>query len=129
MKTPLRFQVTEFDCGTISLLNAISYLFEREEIPAELIRAIHEYTLDCYDEKGNLGQGGTSVESVRLLTHWITYYANTHDFHIHCEHLQGEEVNAERMEDCLKKKGCVYVRCWQLCEHYVIVTKMDKKKV
>ena len=51
MKIPLRFQITEFDCGTVSLQNAISYLFEREDIPAELIRAISLYTLDCYDEK------------------------------------------------------------------------------
>ena len=50
MKTPLRFQITEFDCGTVSLQNAFSYLFERKEIPAELIKAIHKYTLDCYDE-------------------------------------------------------------------------------
>ena len=47
MKIPLRFQVTEFDCGTVSLLNAFSFLFEREDIPAELVRAIHNYTLDC----------------------------------------------------------------------------------
>ena len=60
MKVPLRYQVTESDCGTVSLLNAFSYLFERKDIPAELVRAIHIYTLDCYDEKGNLGNGGTS---------------------------------------------------------------------
>ena len=60
MKVPLRFQVTEFDCGTISLLNAFSFLFEREEIPAALVKSIHKYTLDCYDEEGNIGQGGRS---------------------------------------------------------------------
>ncbi len=49
MKTPLRFQVTEFDCGTISLLNAISYLFDWQDIPVQLVKAIHKYTLDCYD--------------------------------------------------------------------------------
>lgn len=52
MKVPLRYQVTEFDCGTISLLNVLSYLYERNEIPAELVKVIHRYTLDCYDEKG-----------------------------------------------------------------------------
>ena len=57
MKTPLRFQVTEYDCGTVSLYNVISYLFEREEIPAQLLKTIHKYTLDCYDENGNPGQG------------------------------------------------------------------------
>ena len=40
MKTPLRYQITEFDCGSISLLNCITYLFKREEIPAKLVKAI-----------------------------------------------------------------------------------------
>ncbi len=46
MKTPLRYQITEFDCGSVSLVNCITYLFEREHIPAELIKAINTYTLD-----------------------------------------------------------------------------------
>ena len=46
MKNPLRFQVTEYDCGTVALQNALSYLFEREELPAALVKAIHKYTLD-----------------------------------------------------------------------------------
>ena len=49
MKVPLRFQITEFDCGSVSLLNAFSYLFDRENIPALLVKEVHKYTLDCYD--------------------------------------------------------------------------------
>lgn len=127
MKVPLRFQVTEFDCGTVSLLNAFSYLFERDEIPAELVKAIHRYTLDCYDEYGNLGQGGTSREAINKLTHWITRYANEHDFNVTCRRVDGEDVTLEGMINCIKNKGCVFVRCWQECEHYVIITKIDKK--
>ena len=33
MKVPLRYQVTNYDCGPTSLLNGLSILFEREEIP------------------------------------------------------------------------------------------------
>ena len=54
MKTPLRHQITEFDCGSVSLINCIAYLFERHEIPAELVKEISTYTLDCYDKDGNL---------------------------------------------------------------------------
>ena len=42
-------------------------MFEREEIPAALVKSIHKYTLDCYDEYGNLGQGGTSREAIKKL--------------------------------------------------------------
>ena len=40
MKNPLHYQLTEYDCGPTSLLNAVNYLFEREEIPPEIVRNI-----------------------------------------------------------------------------------------
>lgn len=128
MKNPLRFQVTEFDCGTVSLLNAFTYLFEREEIPAELVKAIHKYTLDCYDEFGNIGQGGTSREAINKLTHWITRYANSKNFNIICNRLEGNDVTLDKITNCIKNKGCVLIRCWQKVEHYSIITNIDKKK-
>ena len=39
MKTPLHYQMTEYDCGPISMMNAIIFLFDREDIPPDLIRA------------------------------------------------------------------------------------------
>ncbi len=129
MKTPLRFQVTEYDCGTVSLQNAFSYLFEREEIPAELVKAIYKYTLDCYDEFGNIGQGGTSKEAINKLTHWITRYANSKNFNVICTRLEKDEITLDKMIECLNKKGCVFIRCYLECGHYVIITKMNKKYV
>src|SRR5574344_1787815 len=99
MKVPLRFQITEFDCGTVALQNAFSYLFEREEIPAELVKSIHNYTLDCYDDKGNLGRRGTSKDSLNLLSKWLTDYANANDFDVICKRFEGETVNRELIEN------------------------------
>ena len=39
MNNPLRYQMTEYDCGPTSMLNAVSYLFRREEIPPEIVVA------------------------------------------------------------------------------------------
>ena len=128
MKIPLRFQITEFDCGTVSLQNAFNYLFNREEIPAELVKAIHKYTLDCYDEKGNIGQGGTSREAINKLTHWITRYANSHDFDVVALRLEKDSITENAMRDCINKGGCIFLRCYQESEHYVIITKMTKDK-
>ena len=36
MDNPLRYQMTEYACGPTSMLNAVSYLFQREEIPPEI---------------------------------------------------------------------------------------------
>lgn len=129
MKTPLRFQVTEFDCGTVSLTNAVSYLFDRENIPAMLLKAIHKYTLDCYDENGNLGNGGTSREAVNKLCHWITRYSSENDFGIVCDRRVKEDVTIEAIKDCIDKNGCVFIRLWQEVEHYVIITNIKKDKV
>ena len=32
MKVPLRYQNTEYDCGTTSFINALAYLYDREVI-------------------------------------------------------------------------------------------------
>lgn len=126
MKIPLRFQITEFDCWTVSLQNAVSYLFEREDIPAELIREIALYTLDCYDEKWNLWQGGTSRESIAFLTKWMVEYSKTHDFWISAVHKQGEDVTIDVIRSFLKKKRVVLLRTYLLNgEHYVIITDID----
>ena len=127
MKTPLRFQITEYDCGTVALLNAISFLFQREEIPAELIKAIHNYTLDCYDEFGNIGQGGTSKDSITLLSKWISDYANHRNFGISCNRYEGKIINPYLIEKEIKKGAVLFIRCWQTCEHYVIITNIDKE--
>lgn len=51
MKVPLRFQNTEYDCGTTSFVNALAYLYDREDIPVELLKAIYRYTLDVENEE------------------------------------------------------------------------------
>lgn len=128
MKVPLRFQITEFDCGTVSLLNAFSFLYEREEIPALLVKQINKYTLDCYDENGNLGAGGTSREAIKKLTSWISNYANSNDFNIVCKRLTANEVLLPPILDCLDRGGVVFARLWQTNEHYVIITKIKRNK-
>ena len=130
MKIPLRFQITEYDCGTVSLLNAFSYLYEREDIPAPLIKAIFKYTLDCYDEDGNLGQGGTSKEAVSKLMHWITKFSKANSFSVKCEHLEKGAVTLSKIVDCLNNNGCVFVRSFlENDDHYILVTKLKSNKV
>lgn len=60
MKTPLHYQMTEYDCGPITVMNAIIYLFEREQIPPDLIRNIMLYCLDGYGAEGAPGKSGTT---------------------------------------------------------------------
>ena len=50
MKNPLSYQTTEYDCGPTTLVNALRFLYEREEIVPELLKNIALYTLDLYDD-------------------------------------------------------------------------------
>jgi hypothetical protein len=115
MKVPLRFQVTECDCGTASLTNAVSYLFEREEIPAGLIKAITLYTLDQYSESKKIG--GTSRHAMDFLAKWITSYANTNDMGLICHRYEKEEVTLDKMKKCIDEKGTILVRLFFLSSH------------
>lgn len=129
MKIPLRFQVTEFDCGTVSLLNAFSYLYERDEIPALLIKTIYKYTLDTNDDEGHIGEGGTSKEAITKLIDWIMDYTKDSELNIVCKKLEKESVTLDAFRNCLNKRGCILLRCFMGGEHYVLVTKLSKKYV
>lgn len=71
MKNRLHYQISEYDCGPTSMLNAISYLFQREEIPPEIIRNIMLYCLDCYSTEGVAGKSGTSRAAMMFLSNWL----------------------------------------------------------
>lgn len=121
--------MTEFDCGPTSILNAISYLFDREEIPAELIKVIYHYALDCDDKSGNIGQGGTSRESIKKIVQWLNECFVSDKFNISCIRLEKEQVTLENIRKCLRKNGVVLVRVFQNDEHYVIITNIKEDKV
>ena len=91
MKTPLRYQITEYDCGSVSLVNCITYLFERNEIPAELIKVISTFTLDCYDEKGRLGAGGTIREMIYFISRWIDEFSEQKSIPLDAKYLKGRD--------------------------------------
>ena len=46
MKNLLNYQSSEYDCGPVSLTNAIRYLFDREVIYPDIIKYIMLYCLD-----------------------------------------------------------------------------------
>lgn len=125
MKIPLTFQITEFDCGTTSLLNALLFLYDREEIPVSFLKAIYKYTLDAKGESGIVGEAGTSRNALINLIDWIHDYVDENDFDITFTNLEKENVTRELIQECLDNNGCVLARCYQDVEHYVLITKMD----
>ena len=87
MKIPLRFQTTEYDCAPTTFINALLYLYEREEIPAILLKKIYQYSLD---EKRCQG---TSRESAENLANILSEYAKDNGFKISMTIDNGNNIN------------------------------------
>ena len=92
MKNPLHYQFSEYDCGPTSMQNAISFLFEREEIPPEVLRNIMLYCLDCYSSEGVPGKSGTSCAAMMFLSNWLNSMGNLGILPVKSRYLSGKEV-------------------------------------
>lgn len=132
MKIPLRYQTTEFDCGPTSLLNGISYLFEREEIPPEIVRNVMLFCLDQYDGDGTPGKKGTSHAAMMFLSHWLDGFGGTGKLPLKSIYLTGGDVTLEpgsRLRSSISR-GCVAVARIDLDGwHYVLLTGVEKDRV
>ena len=125
MKNPLHYQLTEYDCGPTSMLNAISFLFEREEIPPEIVRNIMLYCLDCYGSEGAPGKSGTSCTAMMFLSNWLDGYGRTGELPVSARYLSGKSVTlnpGSAIVDALRRGGVAVVRLYDDVAHYVLFT-------
>ena len=132
MKNPLRYQVSEYDCGPTSMLNAMSYLFAREEIQPEILRNIMIYSLDCYGQSGVLGQSGTSRMAMMFLSRWLSGVGEAGLLPIECQYLSGKSVylgEQSLVVDALNRGGVVVMRLYMDGEHYVLLTKREGENI
>ena len=132
MKNPLHYQFSEYDCGPTSMQNAISFLFEREEIPPEVLRNIMLYCLDCYSSEGVPGKSGTSCAAMMFLSNWLNSMGNLGILPVKSRYLSGKEVylgNESYVNDALRRGGAVVLRLFSDEWHYVLLTGEDGEHV
>ena len=128
MKNPLHYQLSEYDCGPTSMLNAISFLFEREQIPPEIIRNIMLYCLDCYSAEGISGKSGTSCTAMMFLSNWLNGFGKIGQLPVSSRYLSGKNVFIGRESyvcDALRRGGAAVVRLYFEEEHYVLLTGIE----
>lgn len=125
MKRKLHYQITEYDCGTTCLLNALLFLSEREKIPIQLLKIIYQYTLDDFDDTGNMGNMGTSRKAMFHVSYLINQFYQYHNFPIKVVYFQNKEVTFSKIKKILKQKGCVILRTKLEGEHYILLTDID----
>lgn len=126
-KTPLDYQITEYDCGTTTLLNALRYLFKRSEISPEIYKFIMQYTLDKTNIFGEIGKGGTSVYALEFLSNWLNENAKSKEMDIKCTSLQSDEISMynKMLNEKIENGAVAIVRVYQECDHYCLLTKID----
>ncbi len=132
MKTPLHYQISEYDCGPTSMLNAMSFLFSREELPPEILRNTMLYCLDCYGKEGHPGKSGTSCMAMMFLSNWLDGLGKAGLLPVSSRYLRGEEVfigEGSRLNDTLCRKGVAVVRLWFEVEHYVLMTGVEDEEI
>ncbi|NJN98144.1 MAG: hypothetical protein HC875_30700 [Anaerolineales bacterium] len=129
MKTPFRMQVSEYDCVPTTFINAISALFDREKIPADVVKHIYLYSLNTVDSLGKIGHGGTTWEAIQLVGTWLNDRSSK-KFPIQTEYIWGKNVHLGRgnkIVRCLSRGGVV------LCNintkdswHYILALRADR---
>ena len=121
MKIPLRFQMTESDSGKITLLNAISYLFEREEIDSSLIKGIHKHTIN--EDNILLKQESICDFGKKIL--------NKKKYNLDLNILKREEVNLKTIKDNMKNdSACIIMHLYLNGKsHYCLTTNIDNNYI
>ena len=128
MKVPLRYQVTNNDCGPTSMLNALSYLCEREEIPPEVLKYTYALMIDRH--RGSKSPGGTSERAMAFCAHWLNDCAASVGFPVEALHLRGDDVaftDDSLLVQWVEKGGVAVTSCF-LCnsDHYVLITGIER---
>ncbi len=132
MKNLLNYQTSEYDCGPVSLLNGIRYLFERENIYPDMIKFIVLYSMDTYNEEGELCKHGTSAAAMNYICSWLNHFSQMKKFPLQCEFYSGETVtfeNGSPILKALKDGGVVLLHVFLEVEHYVLLTGIDGDRI
>ena len=132
MKNFLHYQTTEFDCGPVSLINGVRFLFEREEIPPDLVKFVMLYCMDIYNESGELCKQGTSAAAMNFMTSWINDFSQCRQFPIRCTFLLEKDVVIEKGTPIYKfveQGGVFLLRLFLEVSHYVLVTGVEDDSV
>lgn len=128
MKSPLLYQTTNYDCGPAAVLNAIRFLYDREEIPPEFVGKVYGCMLDRCNGDGVPGRGGTTNAALRYFVEWLKLYAKDVHYNILTRYIEGEEVSMREeslIRRCLSMGGAAVVRCCVHEDHFVTLTGLQ----
>jgi hypothetical protein len=138
MRSPFRYQATDYDCVPTTLINALQYLFEREEIPPEVIQKVMQYTLDTMNSRGEPGMHGPTEKAIDMILQWLGIYsgAQRNNFRVLCEYCHRDEVHLRqnnKIVSCLNRGGAALLNvCYDdraSIFHYLLAISSDEEYI
>jgi len=111
MKVPFRQQVTGFDCVPTTFINALTYLFDCNDIPPFVVRRIYKECLDMDASRG------TSSRAIKDLGFWLNNYTERgfRKFNLKARYINGEDVHLgrnSRIIRCIKSNGATIMNVY-----------------
>ncbi|KFF30759.1 hypothetical protein [Bifidobacterium bombi] len=130
MKNDLIYQDTSYTCAPTTILNALRYLYEREELRPDLIWTVYRLTMDCYGADGTFGTEGTSPKAVLSVANALNMFGESNRFPIQATVLRDDQalVGSPQANTPLRRTivegGAGVARVWSnnMNGHYVLVT-------
>ena len=121
MRNPLIFQPCEYSCCPSTFINAITYLYHRHEIPSQLIKQLHLWTMDNISKGIMDFRGTTGYASFRISC--LINDIKTTKFDATATYYEEDDVTPEVIDKALMKNGCAVVTVKSVSEwHCVLVT-------
>ena len=136
MKTPLAYQISQYDCVPTTIFNALRFLFDISDIPPEVVQTILSFSFDTFNKKGEKGKGGTTGFAIELISNWLNEFSRANktksNFKIDSMYIEGNQVHigqGNKLTQCLNQGGVIPVR---ICmnenrHHFVLLTSIDSK--
>lgn len=126
MKVPFRQQASEYDCVPTTMINALSYLFRRRELPPFMVHRVYKDLLDMDSFRG------TSSRAIQDLGFLLNNYKENSykKFAVNSRFLRGSQVHFQRNSKiirCIKANGvaliCVHTS-WSSW-HYILGLRLE----
>lgn len=103
-KIEFRQQIAGYDCAPTAFINALIYLFKREEIPIDVVQGIYKNTLN-----GNLDFGSTSDDIKNVADFLKGYHCRKKgwNFAVAIDHQVGKRIDFSKINLKSNKVCCV----------------------
>ena len=129
MKSPLMYQLSEYNAGETAIFNCLSFLFDRNEMPLEFIKIMSSYSVGCYDDSGMLENGAFCDNLLFFAASWLEDYAKEKNIPLVAKYITADDVNLLEIRKCLLAGGCVDLKTEKNGKHYITITKMDDRYI